>query len=424
MAGLLDTGLPRLREAAINFLIEYQCPQCGAPATLEETDRLFACQFCRVNSYLMPSKFFHYLLPHPPERNENIVYFPYWRFKGMLFFCGPSGIQNRFVDVSHQAIDSPIFPISVGIRSQTMKLRFATADTQGRFLSPQQPFDKFLNTFQERFGKSVPKPILHQSNIGETLSLIYSPFYLKDRLYDAILDRAVSARLPEDIDIDKISEDRPRWKVHFISTLCPNCGWDLEGKRDALVLGCKNCNSIWYPIGKKLKRLKFARFEGKKECTIFLPFWRIKADISGIRLDSYADLIAVGNLPRAVQTGWSDIAFRFWIPAFKVRPKVFLQLATHTTLSQPRQELRSEIPDAGIYPTNLPIEEAIESLKMTLANFIKPRKTLLKKLDDIRIKAKRFSLVFLPFKKGHHEFIQPDLQLTINKNVLALSKDL
>ncbi|MGD9137268.1 MAG: hypothetical protein PVH42_10930, partial [Desulfobacterales bacterium] len=47
-----DTGLPILLEAAINVLIEYQCPQCGAPATIEETDRLFTCQFCRVNSYL------------------------------------------------------------------------------------------------------------------------------------------------------------------------------------------------------------------------------------------------------------------------------------------------------------------------------------------------------------------------------------
>ncbi len=421
---MLDTGLPILLEAAINFLIEYQCPQCGAPATIEETDRLFACQFCRVNSYLMPGRFFHYLLPHPPDTRKNILYFPYWRFKGMLFFCGPSGIHNRFVDVSHQAIDSPIFPVSVGIRSQTLKLRFATAEMEGRFLSPQQPFDKFLNTFQERFGKSVPKPILHQSNIGETLSLIYSPFYLKDRLYDAILDRAISANLPENFEFDKISEDRPHWHIHFISTLCPNCGWDLEGERDALVLICKNCNSAWYPVGKKLKQLKFYRFESHAERKIFLPFWRIKADISGINLDSYADLVAVANLPRAVQSGWSDVSFRFWIPAFKIRPKIFLQLATHTTLSQPYHQLIPEMPDDGIYPINLPIEEAIESLKLTLANFIKPRKVLIERLDGIRIKAKRFSLVFLPFDEGHHEYIQTDFQLAINKNVIKLSKNL
>ena len=234
----------------------------------------------------MPGKFFRYLLPHSPDVNKNIVYFPYWRFKGMLFFCGPSGILNRFVDVSHQAIDSPIFPVSVGVRSQAMKLRFATTDMEGKFLNPQQSFDKFLDTFQERFGKSLPKPIIHQSNIGETLSLIYSPFYLTDKLHDAILDRPVSPRLPDDFNIDNFVGEDPQWQIHFISTLCPNCGWDLEGERDALVLGCKNCNSVWYPVGKKLKRLKFAQFPGKGERKIFLPFWRIRADITGINLDS------------------------------------------------------------------------------------------------------------------------------------------
>jgi hypothetical protein len=412
------------REATINFLIEHQCPQCGAPAILEETDRLFACQYCRVNSYLMPDGFFRYLLPHAPNLNKDILYFPYWRFKGILFFCGPSGIQNRFVDISHQAIDAPNFPISVGVRSQAMKLRFATADMDGRFLNPSQSFDKFLSTFQERFGKSLPKPILHQANIGETLSLIYSPFYLTDKLYDAILDKPVSAKLPEDFDIENFSGDRPERHIHFVSTLCPNCGWSLEGERDTLVLVCKNCNSTWYPAGKKLKQLKFAHFPGKGDRTIFLPFWRIKADISGINLDSYADLIAVANLPKVVQNAWKDIPFRFWSPAFKVRPKVFLHLATHATLSQPHEELTPELPDARIYPTTLPIKEAVESLKITLANFMKPRKSLMERVCDIQIKAKKFTLVFLPFDEGHHELIQPDYHLTINKNVLALSKNL
>ena len=414
----------KCKESTINFLIEHQCPQCGAPAILEETDRLFACQYCRVNSYLMADDFFRYLLPHPPAENKDIVYFPYWRFKGMLFFCGPSGIQNRFVDVSHQAIDAPIFPISVGVRSQAMKLRFATADMDGRFLKPQQSFDKFLCKFQERFGKSLPKPILHQSNIGETLSLIYSPFYLTDKLHDAILDKPLSAKLPDNFNLDELSGDRPQWNIRFVSTLCPNCGWNLEGERDALVLGCKNCNSTWYPVGKKLKELKFAQFPDKGDSTIYLPFWRINAEISGINLDSYADLIAVANLPRVVQSGWEDIPFRYWIPAFKVRPKVFLQLATQTTLSQPRDKLISELPEARIYPTTLPIEEAVECLKLTLADFMKPRRTLMERLCDIQIHAKNFSLIFMPFNEGHHEFIQPDFKLTINKNVLALSKNL
>ena len=37
----------------ISVQIEQSCPQCGAPANLEETDRLFACPFCRVTSLLL-----------------------------------------------------------------------------------------------------------------------------------------------------------------------------------------------------------------------------------------------------------------------------------------------------------------------------------------------------------------------------------
>jgi hypothetical protein len=116
--------------------------------------------------------------------------------------------------------------------------------------------------------------------------------------------------------------------------------------------------------------------------------------------------------------------FRFWSPAFKVRPKVFLQLASQTTLFQPSKKLISELPTARLYPTTLPIEEAVESLKVILADFMKPRRKLVERLQDIRIDPKSVTLVFMPFKEGHHEFIQTDFQLTINKNVLALSKNL
>jgi hypothetical protein len=364
------------------------------------------------------------LLPHTAAENEDVVFFPYWRFKGMLFFCGPSEITNRFVDVSHQAIATPYFPISVGLRSQAMKLRFVTDETGGRFLNPRQSFEEIANTFEQRFGRSLPKPILHQSHIGETLSLIYSPFYVKDKLYDAILDKPVSPALPEEFDITDFAGDRPQRHIRFVATLCPNCGWNLEGERNALVLSCKNCNSSWYPMGKKLKQLKFAQIPGTSDNMINLPFWRIRADIAGIDLNSYADLIKIANLPKVLQSDGDKAPFRFWIPAFKVRPRVFLRLASHITLSQPRQKLIPNLPNTRTHPSTLPVEEAIESLVITLANFMKPRRTLMDRLHNIKIDAKSFTLVYIPFNEDHHEFIQPDFHLAINKNVMALSTNL
>ena len=372
----------------------------------------------------MPDNFFRYVLPHKAKENQDLIYFPFWRFKGMLFFCGPSGIINRFVDVSHQAIETPCFPISVGVRSQAMKLRFLSADMEGRFLKPRLPFESVAASFDNRFGKALPKPILHQAHIGETLSLIYSPFYIKEKLYDAIIDKPASAKAWEGFDVDEFDGGSPKWQIRFVSTLCPNCGWDLDGPRDALVLLCKNCHSAWYPVGKKLKPLKFARIPATGDNTLYLPFWRLRVEISGISLKSYADLVRIANLPKAVQNGWDEIPFRFWIPAFKIRPRLFLRLASHLTLSQPRKELIPELPADRIYPSTLPVNEAIESLSITLAEFMKPRRKMMEIFPNIQIDAKSFTLIFVPFNEEHHEFIHHDYQIAINKNVLAHSKNL
>jgi len=92
-----------------DILIEHQCPQCGAPAVLKETDRLFACEFCRVKSYLLQNDFFRYMLPNSAPENKDLLFFPYWRFKGMLFSCVENGIKHRFIDISHQAVESKLF---------------------------------------------------------------------------------------------------------------------------------------------------------------------------------------------------------------------------------------------------------------------------------------------------------------------------
>jgi hypothetical protein len=198
----------------------------------------------------------------------------------------------------------------------------------------------------------------------------------------------------------------------------------LEGERDALVLMCKNCNSAWYPVGNRLKQLKFARIPANEKNGINLPFWRIKANISGINLQTYADLIRIANLPKVIRDDWDHIPFHFWIPAFKVRPQVFLRLASHITVSQPRGNLAEELPQIRHHPSNLPVDEAIECLQITLASFMKSRKTLIEKVTDVRINAKSVVLVYVPFQDKHHEFVQTEFQLALNKNVLALSKSL
>ena len=92
----------------------------------------------------------------------------------MLFSCVSNGIKHRIVDVSYQAINSQHFPISVGLRSQTMKLRFVSPETEGHFLHPSLPYGEMVGIIEKRFSGSLMKPIFHQSFIGESLSRIYS----------------------------------------------------------------------------------------------------------------------------------------------------------------------------------------------------------------------------------------------------------
>jgi hypothetical protein len=391
---------------------------------MEETERLFACEFCRVKSYLAAEDVFRYMLPNNAGTSKDIVLFPYWRFKGMLFACAGNGIRHQFVDVSAQAVASQLFPVSLGLRSQALKLKFVTPETGGRFLKPTQTLADIEQNFDDRFGKSLPKPVLHHAHIGETISLIYAPFYIENRIHDAVLNRPIAAPRVEDFDIEKLPVESPHWRIHFISTLCPNCGWDLEGEKDSMVLLCKNCTSAWYPVGKKLKKIRFGTHAAKESQAVYLPFWRISPEISGLSLENYADLVQVANLPKVAQSGWEDIGFRFWVPAFKIRPKIFLQLSKNMTLSQLHDGLTEDLPENRHHPITLPVTEAIESLKINLASFIKPKTRLPDILHGIDITAKSFALVYVAFIEKHHELIQPDLGFAINKNIIALSENL
>jgi hypothetical protein len=401
------------------LIIEHQCPQCGAPATLAETDHLFSCEFCRVKSYLL-TRFFQYVLPFQAQEEKELFFFPYWRFKGVLYSCVSEGVKHRIVDVSQQAVSSRHFPLSLGLRSQTLKLRFVTPEIEGRFLKPSILLKELVDSIEDRFNMFLPKPIFRQTFIGENLSYIYAPFYLNGKVYDAVLNRPVSEELPDDLEH---SDGPPDWRIQFIPAMCPNCGWDLEGERDSLLLHCRNCHSAWYPGKSRLKKMKFVCLEGQGE-DIYLPFYRIKVQVSGIELESYADLVKVANLPKVVQEEWKEREFYFWSPAFKVRPQDFLNFSRNLTLSQPQEGGLAELPNVKPYPVTLSIEEAAESLEMNLAGFMKPPRVLYPKLPEIEIKPKTALLVYIPFREKGSELSQPAYRLRINKNLLRFARHL
>jgi len=415
--------------SAMNVLVEHQCPQCGAPVILKETDRIFACGYCRVKSYLSAEDYFCYMLPNRSDGSRPLVFFPYWRFRGMLFSCFHDEIDQRFIDFSYRAKHAPQFPPSVGLRSQTLKLKFVSRETTGRFLYPTLSIAELMNIFARRFNPCLSQPVLYQAVVGETFSLIYSPFYIasdtgeqcRGQLFDAVLNKPVSDLTLEDADISLYPGGAPNRQVRLIPTLCPECGWDMDAERDALVLICKNCSSVWKSRGNGFEKLPVAHKPETGDNIIYLPFWKIRAEVSGLTLDSYADMVSIANLPRMFQKSQLSERFCFWTAAFKVRPRIFLTLCRNMTLSQPRKELIHSPPAGRCFPVTLPAEEAAQSLKIILAGFMKPRKTLFSRLGEIKVAPNDFLLVYVPFQESAHEFIQPEFLMAVSKKMLELT---
>ena len=317
-------------------------------------------------------------------------------------------------------------PISLGLRSQTLKLKFVTPKSEGIFLKPIHSSKQVMDLLDERFLKDLPKPVLHKDHIGENLSLIFAPFYLKEnKIFDAILNQPVSVQLPDDYHLKNYNSCPAEAYLNFLPMLCPECGWDLWGQRDSLVLFCKNCESVWYPGNQQLQKIETAFLATESSNTLYLPFWRIRASIGNISLSSYADFIRIANLPKVVQPQWENEPFRFWGPAFKVRPQRYLKLATGITISQPTQKLTHGMPKTDqLVSMNLGLTEALETLKLNLAGLIRPRQLMVDSIQHIQIEPQSYLLVYLPFEVSSHEFIQPDINLAINKNQLNLASNL
>ena len=404
--------------------IQHRCPQCGAPASLLESDRLFSCAYCRVKSYLLAREYFQYRLPHKAPTGRELIYFPYWRFKGMLFSCLPGSTHDQFIDTSHQACFSPRFPVSLGLRSQALALSFVTADTPGHFIAPQTSLQDVMAVFNRRFNRELSRPLLHQAHIGETVSMIYAPYYLDRGLVDAVLNQPLREQDTATFNLEDFPGGVPTTHFHFLPTLCPHCGWDLDGTRDAQVLHCHHCHSVWQPGPKGFSSVPCAHCPTAIRRPTYLPFWRITADVRGVDLDSYADLVRLANMPKAVQKAWETTPFRFWVPAFKVRPRVFLRIMQVLSMALPPERLERNVPEHPCLTANLPVTEAMETLRVSLAGFIKPLERIAEILPQAEINPRKALLVYLPFEDRTHELVHTPLNLAVNKNQIYLSCNL
>ena len=407
----------------MGFTVEQECPQCGAPIALEETDHLIICPYCNIKNYLFAQDYFRFVLP-PKVSNRDILYAPYMRFKGEAFLCEGATIDHSIVDLTYQGSSYKQLPISLGVRPQAMKMRFVTPGVHGFFLQCSLKPPDVLANVGKRTTAHAPGNVYHRAYIGEAFSLIFLPIFVQgDRIFDAVINKPIAGLSDNAVFPPPGGNERLSWRITFMATICPHCGGDLEGERDSVVLNCGNCDTAWEAAEGRLIQVDCQVVPGTGKDLRYLPFWKLMVRDAGLGINTYADFIRITKQPLVMQRAWEDRELSFWIPAFKIQPKVFLRLASQMTiLQQAPIKMQECIPRKNLYPVTLPRGEAAQSLKITLASSAIERRDLFPLLPRCDFAIPQSSLIYLPFKSLGPDIIHEETGISINKNTLKYGR--
>lgn len=413
----------------MDIQVEQGCPQCGAPVTLHENDRLLDCPYCGVKNFLLANGTFRYALSDCLEEveREQLIYAPYIRLKSNIFHITPNGITYKVMDTTQLGFEMPGLPPTLGYRPQAMKLSRLTPETSGRFLRLSMKVKVILEKAIQlsRISRPRGEDLYHRAFLGDTISIIYLPMKRGDsQLYDGVTNNSI-------ISLDKIAsyplKGTPfnrRWQVQFLPALCPRCGWNLEGDGDCLVPTCNNCDTAWEISNRGLQRLEWHIQPGDTQTNLYLPFWRIQAHLPQLKIFSFADFLRQTNQPVVPQPEWQERVMSFMIPAFKLRPKIFLRTAKNITISQLRLQFEPGHVAPNLYPVNFPQSEAKQAIKVITAASAISQEDILPYLPRTKIKNTFSSLVYLPFADKGHDWYQPQTGAAIAKSVLHFGRRL
>lgn len=403
--------------------LEQPCPQCGGAVELDETDRILTCSFCRVRLFMHHNQYPRYYWP-PSRRvdTKRLVYVPYWRFRGMRLAVAGRGVNARVVDTTLAALKNEAFPTSTGIRAQALRLRFVHEGVEGAFL----PYDLNRKHFQDNLTKSYAEvrraekgTLYHQAFVGEVVSLVYTPYLChKEHIEDGVTGRILDKRLGPEFRMTARQTKHESTEVQFWSTLCPRCGWDLEGDKDSLVLVCCHCDRIWEAARKGFRAITAHLMFSRESADVWIPFWAVKVSATGLDLESYADFLRLTNQARAPRAYHESQPFYFWSPACKLNPRLFVHLGGWMTMKQRPLEKLESIPKGGFYPVTLPPVEGFQGTISILGQVTSAKRKLFPKLKNVRFGFRSYRLVLVPFRLRGSEYLQDELGISIPANAL------
>ncbi|MCL2459008.1 MAG: hypothetical protein FWF31_09250 [Desulfobulbus sp.] len=407
--------------------IEQSCPQCGAGVDFVETDHILTCSYCGARSLLQCGGPFRYVLPMAGKGSSaGLLLAPYLRFKGAIYLVSSETIEHRVVDTTQAANPSPGLPPSLGLRPQAMPLIRVTPDAGNLFL-PQTIKASAIVEKAAAVGNLAPagETFYHRAYIGEHLSYIHLPLVIKNQgVYDGVNDnRLIGLAETEGGSLNGRQFDHS-WRIRFEAALCPQCGASLEGAGDCRIMACANCASAWEVGPAGLSRMDWQVQPAKGEAALFLPFWQVFAQIPVLRIVSFADFVVRSNQPFLPRPQWEDKAMSVWVPAVRLRPKVFLQAGRQATLGQWRLAPVQGKVRPNLFPVTLPSSEARQAVKLMLAAAAASPRLIFPLLPQVQLTEVAIRLVYLPFIDRSHDWVQPETGVAIGKNILRFGRSL
>ncbi len=461
--------------------LEHQCPQCGAPIGMLETDHILSCPYCRTHLFMQwPDGISRYFLPSSLQKPT--FYVPYWRFRGSEIQLSKENESYGLLDATAIAVRRTHLPRSVGIRAQTIRGKLVGSDLGAPFLEADLPLDEFLASLDENkkvdTGRDSPKKIpperiisdfysgktprremiftqktmrqkstengrllaqlthlyasgttgekvRHHAFIGETVSMLYFPYFIENnRLHDGLTGRVLSD-FPSS-EMPGLSCSRPTLEgIQFQPAHCPNCGWDLEGDKQSIVLTCANC--LWAGCAghQRPTSVSYGYWDCSFRPHVWIPFWTLRIESRGIPLSTVGDFRMIANPYTRFSAVAPESQMRFWMPAFKIHPAQLLRIASAITVNQqpprPPDHRCSREPHL---PVTLPHKEAFQAIHLLVASLCRRRKKYFELSAEKNYRLVEVSLAYIPFIRRNMELIQPDINFAIQARAIEQGSNL
>jgi hypothetical protein len=191
-----------------------------------------------------------------------------------------------------------------------------------------------------------------------------------------------------------------------------------------MVLQCRNCQSLWQEHKQKFIPVNCEMVASEDREVRYLPFWKITFSTQGYVLKSFGDYLRFTNQPLVAKREYDTQPLVFWIPAFKINPKAFLQLASQLTVAQGRIPQAKNSTLTNGYPVTLDRTEALQAIKSVLAYTTLSKEKRLPMLPQLRLDESRCELTYLPFISQIHDLVQEHTFATIQTAAIRYGRAL